>query len=122
VRAVTTLIDAGFHILATGGTADYLDAAGLSVEKVNKVAQGRPHIVDRIADGEVGLIFNTTEGWQSLKDSQPIRMAALAQKIPYFTTAPASIEAARAIGQAVANPSRSLEVRPLQSYYSQSHH
>ena len=121
VRGVKTLIDAGFHIVATGGTATYLSEAGLNVERVNKVAQGRPHIVDRIADGDVDLIFNTTEGWQSLKDSQPIRAAALAQKIPYFTTAPASVEAARAIGEAIAHPERSLEVRPLQSYYSQSH-
>jgi len=64
------------------------------------------------------LIFNTTEGWQSLKDSQSIRACALTQKIPYFTTAPASVAAAHAIE---ALGSRSLEVRPLQSYYSQSH-
>lgn len=85
---------------------------------MNKVAQGRPHIVDRIKDGGIDLIFNTTEGWQSLKDSQPIRAAALGQKIPYFTTAPASVEAARAIARSAL---RDLEVRPLQSYYSQSH-
>ena len=121
VPAVRGLIDAGFHILATGGTADYLATAGLTVETVNKVAQGRPHILDRITDGEVALIFNTTEGWQSLKDSQPIRAGALAQKVPYFTTAPASIEAAKAIAQMMSAPGRSLEVRPLQSYYSQSH-
>ena len=72
-------------------------AHGVPVERVNKVAQGRPHIVDRIKDGEIDLIFNTTEGWQSLKDSQPIRASALAQKIPYFTTAPASVAAAQAI-------------------------
>jgi len=88
------------------------------VERVNKVAQGRPHIVDRIKDGDIDLIFNTTEGWQSLKDSQPIRGSALVQKIPYFTTAPASVAAAQAI---VALATRSLEVRPLQSYYSHSH-
>jgi carbamoyl-phosphate synthase large subunit len=82
------------------------------------VAQGRPHIVDRIKDGEIALIFNTTEGWQSLRDSQPIRASALKQRIPYFTTAPAALEAAKAI-KALAT--RSLEVRPLQSYYSQSH-
>ena len=121
VAAVRALIDVGFHVLATGGTADYLATAGLAVEKVNKVAQGRPHILDRITDGEVALIFNTTEGWQSLKDSQPIRAGALARKVPYFTTAPASVEAAKAIVQAAGDPTRSLEVRPLQSYYSQSH-
>ncbi len=118
VEAVRMLVATGFAIVATGGTADHLERAGLPVEKVNKVAQGRPHIVDRIKDGDIALIFNTTEGWQSLKDSQPIRASALAQKIPYFTTAPASLEAAKAIATL---STRSLEVRPLQSYYSQSH-
>ena len=80
---------AGFTIVATGGTADYLAQRGLPVERVNKVAQGRPHIVDRIKDGEIALIFNTTEGWQSLKDSQPIRASALNGRVPYFTTASA---------------------------------
>jgi carbamoyl-phosphate synthase large subunit len=118
VPAVRDLVDTGFTIVATGGTADFLTRAGLPVETVNKVAQGRPHIVDRIKDGDITLIFNTTEGWQSLKDSKPIRQAALSQKIPYFTTAPASVQAARAIATA---SERTLEVRPLQSYYSQSH-
>ncbi|HEU4961926.1 MAG TPA: carbamoyl-phosphate synthase large subunit [Sphingomonas sp.] len=118
VPAVKTLADHGFAIVATGGTADFLARQGLAVERVNKVAQGRPHIVDRIKDGGIDLVFNTTEGWQSLKDSQPIRASAVAQKIPYFTTASASLEAARAI---VALATESLEVRPLQSYYSQSH-
>ncbi|BCA60825.1 Carbamoyl-phosphate synthase large chain [Sphingomonas sp. HMP9] len=118
VEAVKALIDTGFKIVATGGTADHLARAGLAVEKVNKVAQGRPHIVDRIKDGDIALIFNTTEGWQSLQDSQPIRASALGQRIPYFTTAPASLEAAKAIAKL---STHSLEVRPLQSYYSQSH-
>ncbi|VXC94533.1 carbamoyl-phosphate synthase large subunit [Sphingomonas sp. AX6] len=115
---VQKLAELGFHIVATGGTADFLAGQGIEVERVNKVAQGRPHIVDRIQDGDIHLIFNTTEGWQSLKDSSSIRGCALAQRIPYFTTAPASVAAARAIE---ALSSRSLEVRPLQSYYSQSH-
>ncbi|MFT3975651.1 MAG: carbamoyl-phosphate synthase large subunit [Sphingomonas bacterium] len=116
--AARLLAEAGFTIVATGGTADHLETAGVMVERVNKVAQGRPHIVDRIKDGDIALIFNTTEGWQSLKDSQPIRAAALGQKIPYFTTAPAAVEAAKAIASAAM---RNLEVRPLQAYYSQSH-
>jgi len=116
--AARLLIAQGFTIVATGGTAEYLSDCGVPIERVNKVAQGRPHIVDRIKDGGIALIFNTTEGWQSLKDSQPIRACALAQKIPYFTTAPASVEAAKAI---VALSTQSLEVRPLQSYYSPSH-
>jgi carbamoyl-phosphate synthase large subunit len=115
---VRDLVEAGFSIVATGGTADHLARAGLPVEKVNKVAQGRPHIVDRIKDGGIALIFNTTEGWQSLKDSQPIRASAVNGKIPYFTTASASVEAARAIRAAATTH---LEVRPLQDYYSQPH-
>ena len=120
--AARALAEAGFTIVATGGTADHLSRAGLAVERVNKVAQGRPHIVDRIKDGGIDLIFNTTEGWQSLKDSQPIRASAVSGRIPYFTTASASVEAAKAIAAAVGGGSdRNLEVRPLQSYYSQPH-
>lgn len=112
---VQILAGLGFRIIATGGTADYLEKQGIAVERVNKVAQGRPHIVDRIQDGDVALIFNTTEGWQSLKDSASIRATAMAQKIPYFTTAPASVATARAI-EALGR--QSLDVRPLQDYYS----
>ncbi|UUL83327.1 carbamoyl-phosphate synthase large subunit [Sphingomonas qomolangmaensis] len=112
------LADLGFTIIATTGTADFLAGQGIAVERVNKVAQGRPHIVDRILDRRVDLIFNTTEGWQSLKDSSDIRRSALAQKIPYFTTATASVAAARAM-EALSR--QSLEVRPLQSYYSRLH-
>jgi len=118
LSGVRALAQHGFTIVATAGTADYLTAQGVPVERVNKVAQGRPHIVDRIKDGGIDMIFNTTEGWQSLKDSQPIRASALAQKIPYFTTAAASVEAAQAI---IALSTRDLEVRPLQSYHSHSH-
>ncbi|KQM18572.1 carbamoyl phosphate synthase large subunit [Sphingomonas sp. Leaf24] len=112
---VQLLVEMGFRIVATAGTADYLAEHGVPVERVNKVAQGRPHIVDKIFDGAIAMIFNTTEGWQSLKDSESIRASAQSQKVPYFTTAPASVAVAQAI-QALA--ARSLEVRPLQSYYS----
>ncbi len=115
VEAVRTLVDLGFAIIATGGTADYLRDAGIDVTRVNKVAQGRPHIVARMVDGGVQLVFNTTEGWNSLKDSQAIRATALDRKLPYFTTAAASLAAARAIG---ALRGHALEVRSLQSYYS----
>src|SRR5690606_9624242 len=70
---VRQLSDHGFRIVATGGTAQYLADAGVPVERINKVAEGRPHIVDKIIDGEIALIFNTTEGWQSHKDSHSIR-------------------------------------------------
>jgi carbamoyl-phosphate synthase large subunit len=115
--AVRQLIDLGFDVIATSGTASYLREQGLDVAHVNKVAQGRPHIVDRIKDGEVALIFNTTEGWQSLRDSASIRASALTGRIPYFTTAAASVAAAQAIA---ALRTRPLEVRALQQYYSQS--
>ena len=105
--AVEKLIELGFSVIATGGTAAHLAGKGLPVETVNKVAQGRPHIVDRLLDGEVVLVFNTTEGWQSLKDSHSIRATALTRKVPYFTTASASLAAARAI-EAVRG--RALEV------------
>ncbi|MEO9469131.1 carbamoyl-phosphate synthase large subunit [Parasphingorhabdus sp.] len=107
----------GFKIIATSGTANYLTEKGIAVEKVNKVAEGRPHIVDRIKDGEVALIFNTTEGWQSLKDSKSIRASALTGKVPYYTTATASVAAMEAIG---AMRDETLEVRALQSYYKAS--
>ncbi|WP_260484056.1 carbamoyl-phosphate synthase large subunit [Sphingomicrobium flavum] len=106
---------AGFHIIATDGTAAFLSDNGVRVERVNKVAQGRPHIVDKLKDGDVNLVFNTTEGWQSLKDSQAIREAALKNHVPYFTTVGACQVVARIIGKA--DP-ETLEVRSLQSYYS----
>ena len=115
VPAVKTLLDKGFRVIATGGTQTYLAEQGLAVEPVNKVAEGRPHIVDAIIDGEVQLIFNTTEGWQSLLDSKSIREAALEKKLPYYTTAAASLAVAQAIAEV--SPDQ-LEVRSLQDYYS----
>ena len=115
VPAVQTLLDKGFRVIATGGTQTYLAEQGLAVEPVNKVAEGRPHIVDAIIDGDVQLIFNTTEGWQSLLDSKSIREAALEKKLPYYTTAAACL----AVAQAIAEVSPELlEVRSLQDYYS----
>lgn len=123
LSAVRMLAKAGFGIVATQGTAAFLRSEGVAVEEVNKVAQGRPHVVDRIKDGGIALIFNTTEGWQSLKDSKAIRESALQQRIPYFTTAPASVEAARAIAAraAAGDGEARLEVLPLQAYHSRSH-
>ena len=115
VPAVRTLLDKGFRVIATGGTQTYLAEQGLAVEPVNKVAEGRPHIVDAIIDGEVQLIFNTTEGWQSLLDSKSIREAALEKKLPYYTTAAASLAVAQAVAEV--SPDQ-LEVRSLQDYYS----
>ncbi|MDG6079583.1 carbamoyl-phosphate synthase large subunit [Erythrobacter litoralis] len=113
--AVETVLGQGFRVVATGGTQEFLKSRGLEVERVNKVAEGRPHIVDAIIDGEIALIFNTTEGWQSLLDSQSIRASALEKKVPYYTTAAASLAAARAIAEVASDR---LEVRSLQDYYS----
>ena len=117
LEAARGLIALGMDIVATGGTARYLADNGVTVTEVNKVAQGRPHIVDRIKDGKIALIFNTTEGWQSLKDSQSIRASALAGKIPYFTTAAASVASVKAMASLAKT---SLEVKPLQAYYLRS--
>jgi carbamoyl-phosphate synthase large subunit len=114
---VRAMAEFGFQVIATGGTADYLRSQGIEVAQVNKVAQGRPHIVDRIKDGDVHIVFNTTEGWQSHKDSASIRGSALMGKVPYFTTAASSAAVTRAIGVLRA---RSLDVRSLQSYYHAS--
>jgi carbamoyl-phosphate synthase large subunit len=118
LEPVRDLAAMGFKVIATSGTADYLAGQGVAVERVNKVAQGRPHIVDRIKDGGVDLIFNTTEGAQSLRDSKSIRASALYGKVPNFTTAAAAAAAVKAMAALKARP---LEVRSLQSYYSRSH-
>ena len=110
---VRLLVAQGFRILATSGTASYLAAEQIPVEVVKKVLEGRPHIVDAMKNGEVQLVFNTTEGKQSLADSFEIRRSALMMKIPYFTTAAGALAASQAIVATAAGP---LEVRPLQSY------
>ena len=114
--AARDLVGLGFTLVATDGTARALVAAGLPVTQVNKVAEGRPHIVDRIKDGDIALIFNTTEGVQSLKDSASIRASALYGRVPYFTTAAASIASVAAIAALRRRP---LEVKPLQAYHLQ---
>ncbi|WP_306145647.1 carbamoyl-phosphate synthase large subunit [Roseibium sp. MMSF_3412] len=114
VDAVKSLEDAGFAIIATGGTQKYLEDQGISVKKINKVLEGRPHIVDAVKNGEVQLVFNTTEGAQAIADSRSMRRAALLNKVPYYTTLAGSVAAAKGIA---ARKAGSLEVRPLQSYF-----
>ncbi len=107
------LIAMGFDIVATRGTAKFLQASGLPVRLINKVLEGRPHIVDAMKNGEISLVFNTTDGAQALTDSASIRKTALAMKIPYCTT----MAGAAAVTQAIESlRSGSLEVAPLQSY------
>ncbi len=83
---VPSIIEAGFKIVATSGTARYIEALGYKVEKVNKVMEGRPHIVDSILNNDIDLIINTTEGSQSIRDSASIRQSALRNKIFCTTT------------------------------------
>ena len=101
----------GFKFLATRGTAAFLEAHGISCEVVNKVYEGRPHIVDRLKDGDVTLVLNTTEGAQAVEDSRSMRTVALMDRIPYFTTLAASHAAAQAIE---AREGGDVDVRSLQ--------
>ena len=111
---VRRLVENGFRIIATEGTCQFLSEAGVPVDRVPKVYENvRPNIVDKMKNGEVQLVFNTTEGLQSLKDSFSIRRSALTMKIPYYTTASGALAAAQAIAVLKQGD---LEVRPLQSY------
>ena len=95
--AARDLVAMGFEIVATRGTATWLAEANVACEIVNKVYEGRPNIVDRLKNGDLALVFNTTEGTQAINDSREIRAVALYDKIPYFTTAAASIAAVQAM-------------------------
>jgi carbamoyl-phosphate synthase large subunit len=108
------LLERGYRLIATDGTAAYLRRGGLEVEVINKVHQGRPHIVDRIKNGGIAIVLNTTEGRRAIRDSYTLRRAALIHKVPYYTT----VAGARAVVQAMtAAAARDLAVAPLQSYY-----
>ena len=109
------LLGMGFSLVATRGTARILQDAGLPVTLINKVREGRPHVVDAMKNGEIHLVFNTTDGAQALTDSSSIRRAALTMKVPYYTTMAGAKAAAMAIA---ALKEGSLEVAPLQSYSS----
>jgi carbamoyl-phosphate synthase large subunit len=113
LQAARTLDRLGFSIIATGGTCGYLKSNGVAAERVNKVYEGRPDIVDKMKDGLVQLVFNTTEGSQAVRDSFEIRATALEMKTPYYTTAAGAVAAARAIENLKEG---TLEVAPLQSY------
>ncbi|HEY4125135.1 MAG TPA: carbamoyl-phosphate synthase large subunit [Rhizomicrobium sp.] len=107
------LVEMGFTIVATRGTAKLLRDAGIAAKDINKVLEGRPHIVDALKNGEVQLVFNTTEGSRALSDSFSIRRTALQMKVPYYTTMAGAAAATQAIAALKAG---SLEVAPLQSY------
>jgi carbamoyl-phosphate synthase large subunit len=112
---VRLLSGLGFRVLATAGTQAYLAGQGIVAERVNKVAQGRPHIVDAIKNGEVQLVFNTTEGATALADSRSLRRAALLHKVPYYTTLSGAVAAAQGIRAYLEGD---LEVCALQNYFA----
>ncbi len=107
----------GFTLLATSGTAAALTEAGIAVETVNKVREGRPHIVDRMISGGVHLVVNTSEGAKAIADSFSIRRQALMSQVPYCTTIRGAMACILAIEARTAG---ALEVAPLQAYFKQS--
>src|SRR5499426_3610766 len=117
VDAAKLLAALGFNIIATAGTQRYLAEQGVKADKVNKVLEGRPHIVDAIKNRQVQVVFNTTEGAQALADSRSLRQAALLHKVPYYTTLHGAVAAALGIKAYLAGD---LEVRALQTYFGQA--
>jgi carbamoyl-phosphate synthase large subunit len=115
LEATRLLAGLGFKVLATSGTQRYLTEQGVPAVKINKVAEGRPHIVDAIKNGEVQLVFNTTEGATALADSRSLRRAALLHKVPYYTTLSGAVAAAQGIKAYLRGD---LEVCALQSYFA----
>jgi carbamoyl-phosphate synthase large subunit len=113
VAPVRELEGMGFKIIATGGTKRHLEANGIACEAINKVLEGRPHIVDAMKNGDVALVFNTTEGAKALADSKDIRRTALLHHIPYYTTVAGAVAVTRAIRALKAG---TLRVAPLQSF------
>ena len=113
VAPVKELAGMGFKIIATRGTKRHLEANGVSCEEINKVLEGRPHVVDAIKNGDVALVFNTTEGTKALSDSKDIRRSALHHHIPYYTTLAGAVAVTRAIK---ALKTDTLQVSPLQGY------
>jgi carbamoyl-phosphate synthase large subunit len=111
---VKLLAQLGFKVVATSGTQRYLSANGIHATKINKQLEGRPHIVDAIKNGEIQLVFNTTEGAQALADSRSLRRAALLHKVPYYTTLSGAIAAAQGIKAYLGGE---FEVRALQGYF-----
>ncbi len=113
IAPVKALSDMGFRVIATRGTKRHLEASGVPCEQINKVLEGRPHIVDAMKNGEVSIVFNTTEGVQALADSASIRRSALLNHVPYYTT----LSGALAVTEAIqARRAGKFDVAPLQSY------
>jgi carbamoyl-phosphate synthase large subunit len=114
VEVAQALADLGFQLVATRGTAAALTATGLAVTPVNKVAEGRPHIVDMIKNGEISFIVNVVEDKRAVHDSYAIRRSALQNKVTYYTTLAGAKAACIGMGHI-----EELEVQPLQNLHRQ---
>ena len=112
--SIKLLQELGFEIVATSGTQRFLAEHGVSAHVINKVLEGRPHVVDAIKNGGIQLVFNTTEGKQALSDSRSLRRAALLNRVPYYTTLAGSIAATEGIKAYLGGD---LEVCALQDYF-----
>ena len=108
----------GYGIVATGGTADAIRQARVPVERINKVAEGSPHVVDAIRDGSIQLVINTTQGAKAIRDSYAIRRNALLANIPYFTTMAAGLAAVDALEVHALLQHRGAQVRSLQEWHA----
>ena len=115
MAAARTLRENGFGIVATGGTARFLNENGIEATKINKVLEGRPHGEDAIRNREIQLVINTTAGAKAISDSKSLRRAALMQKVPYYTTMAGAVAA---VGAITALKAGNLEVKPLQLYFA----
>ncbi|MDD2855136.1 MAG: carbamoyl-phosphate synthase large subunit [Desulfuromonadaceae bacterium] len=116
VSAAEKLYKAGFGILATGGTAQFLEEKSIPVRRINKVLEGRPHIVDAIKNGEVQLVINTTHGAQAVEDSFSIRREALMHGLAYYTT----VAGAKAVADSIISlQTQELSVKPIQDYLAE---
>ncbi len=113
--SVKLLAGLGFKIVATSGTQRFLAEHGVEAARIHKVLEGRPHVVDAIKNGEIQLVFNTTEGKQALADSRSMRRAALLHKVPYYTTLAGAVAAAQGIKAYLGGD---LEVKALQDYFA----
>ncbi len=114
VELARLLIERGFEIIATHGTADILEQSAVQCRRANKVREGRPHIVDMIKNDEISLIVNTTEGKQAILESRSIRREAVARKITYYTTLPAALATCQAIDHL-----QEVEVNRLQDLHAE---
>jgi carbamoyl-phosphate synthase large subunit len=117
-RAARTFADLGFQLIATAGTAQFLRQAGLDCQPVNKVREGRPHIVDKIIDGQVALVINTPSGKHPREDEIIIRSTSYARAVPIITTVQGAVATAEAIRKMKQAP---MTVKTLQEYTIDTH-